>query len=50
MRKSIVIFMMLVGISLFVMACASNHVYAQDIPEISAEGLKIVEFTVIGCK
>jgi hypothetical protein len=53
MRKSIVIFMMLVGISLFVMACASNHVYAKDtkdIPEISAEGLKIVEFTVIGCK
>jgi hypothetical protein len=49
MRKSIVVFMMLVGISLFVLAYAANQVYAKDTPEISAEGLKIVELHVIGC-
>ena len=49
MRKSIIIFMMLVGVSLLVLACAANQVYAKNIPEISAEGLKIVELHVIGC-
>jgi hypothetical protein len=49
-RKSIVFFMMLVGVSLLVLSCAANQVYAKDIPEISAEGLKIVELHVVGCK